>query len=149
MDNNYLSVCQQLELSGLLLLENKMGSEQSLLEEVKFLQPLSFSFIERCRPASAFFQFRFSIFGTLFWDTFTKNALQSVLQGISAERTRDLRGRWRSLAHLGVSVSNQQRQAGPRPGFAAFMGTLMRASSQRPVQQKSTAASLRCHSVLR
>ena len=51
MDNNYLSVCQQLELSGLLLLENKMGSEQSLLEEVKFLQPLSFSFIERCRPA--------------------------------------------------------------------------------------------------
>ena len=55
MDNNYLSVCQQLELSGLLLLENKMGSEQSLLEEVKFLQPLSFSFIERCRPASTFF----------------------------------------------------------------------------------------------
>lgn len=54
MDNNYLSVCQQLELSGLLLL-GKKGSEQSLLEEVKFLQPLSFSFIERCRPASAFF----------------------------------------------------------------------------------------------
>ena len=55
MDNNYLSVCQQLELSGLLLLEKKMGSEQFLLEEVKFLQPLSFSFIEKCRPASAFF----------------------------------------------------------------------------------------------
>ena len=64
MDNNYLSVCQQLELSGLLLLENKMGSEQSLLEEVKFLQPLSFSFIERCRPASTFIFSSFSFFGT-------------------------------------------------------------------------------------
>jgi len=63
MDNNYLSVCQQLELSGLLLLENKMGSEQSLLEEVKFLQPLSFSFIERCRPASAFFSSDFRFLG--------------------------------------------------------------------------------------
>ena len=63
MDNNYLSVCQQLELSGLLLLENKMGSEQSLLEEVKFLQPLSFSFIERCRPASTFFSSNFRFLG--------------------------------------------------------------------------------------
>ena len=79
MDNNYLSVCQQLELSGLLLLENKMGSEQSLLEEVKFLQPLSFSFIERCRPASTFFLSNFLIFGTFFGPLLTKNPSQSAL----------------------------------------------------------------------
>ena len=66
MDNNYLSVCQQLELSGLLLLENKMGSEQSLLEEVKFLQPLSFSFIERSRLASTFFSSDFRFLGHCF-----------------------------------------------------------------------------------
>lgn len=79
MDNNYLSVCQQLELSGLLLLENKMGSEQSLLEEVKFLQPLSFSFTERCPAASNFFCHTFRIFGTFFGPLFTKNPSQNAL----------------------------------------------------------------------
>ena len=52
------------------------------------MTPIPSSFTERCHPASDFLLGHFRVFGIFLGILFTKNALQSVLQGISAERTR-------------------------------------------------------------
>ena len=52
------------------------------------ITPVTPSCAERCYPASNFLLGHFRVFGIFFGILFTKNALQSVLQGISAERAR-------------------------------------------------------------
>ena len=52
------------------------------------ITPVTPSCAERCYPASNFLLGHFRVFGIFFGILFTKNALQNVLQGISAERTR-------------------------------------------------------------
>ena len=75
-----------------LVLENDNcpeGKQTSSLERGEIpITPVTPFFTERCCPASNFLLGHFCVLGYFLGILFTKNALQGVLQGISAERTR-------------------------------------------------------------